>query len=1014
MFPVSRGFRFRREVCLVSTETPIPVDLDPDELALIARVLESFTETLDLNDALRRVVQVTLEAFGASRAWLLSPVDEGVELATVAFEATAEGYEGALARGEAIPLEAFRPYIRRVREAGRPLAGRAGDPGVDRNLLDRFNVRTQLVQILRTRDGREWGFGMHQCDRDRTWSDAETALFSRVGHYATLAINNALLHRKSVEEAAILAAVLNEIPESAVVFDVDGNVVRSNRTASRHHGEIFPDPEVRVERAKPRRPDGTTVAADEIPSVRALRGEHVSGDYIFWDHKEGEDRIHNVTASPVHDEDGNLIGAVALTRDVTEARLHDEQEMWRRRRAETLGTLTLDLVGLAADFSGLETVAERVGKGMQTNVSIFFYSPASDLLDLAASFSLSEAAHEATTFVSRNPFKPGEGLVGAVFQIGQAMLFADPQEGALPGYGRSEEERELIARVGEQGLIACPIEAFGERIGVLVLGHLDEKRTFKAEDLSFALSVSERIAAAFHIHRLNRLSTEGHRAAEDLARREVDARARLEAVLESAPIGIAVVSADELRFEIANRVWIEFAQRFGKIGTETDVTGLRVSEVIPNFESVLTQAGERNEVKIEEDIPVRQHGQVWYYDRIISPVRGRFSGVPQSLTVLIQDVTESVRSKQEIEALVRMMEERTARLDSILGSMTDALWVFDREGDVVDVNRAALSMFGLASQSDAIARSSFTDFRLRYPDGRVVPSKDLPHQRALRGEIVPDLVAVGSHLLTERDMDLSFAAAPIRSGGSVVGAILVVRDISALQELDRKKDEFLSVASHELRTPLTTIRGYAQLLTQMLFEIGPAERATYLKSMLSEIDRMMGLITELLDVSRIQRNRLQVHTQDLDWAEFVGRLVEAMAMQHAGRNIEFHALAEDVRLAADPQRMRQVIDNLISNALKYSADGSLVEVTIERGQDSVITRVRDRGIGIPEDELPHLFERFHRARNVSSRYYGGLGLGLYISKAIVAAHGGTISVETSEGAGSTFSVHLPLSQPPES
>ncbi|MFN2442147.1 MAG: ATP-binding protein, partial [Thermoanaerobaculia bacterium] len=724
--------------------------------------------------------------------------------------------------------------------------------------------------------------------------------------------------------------------------------------------------------------------------------------------------VHNVTASPVQDDEGNIIGAVALTRDVTEERLQAEQEKWRRRRAETLGTLTLDLVGLAADFSGLDRVAERVGKGMQANVGIYIYSSGSDVLDLAASFSLSEVAHHAMGYVATNPFRPGEGLVGAVFQIGQPLLFADPQEGALTGYGRNEEERKLIARMSEQGLIACPIESFGERIGVLVLGHVEQNRTFKAEDLSFALSVSERIAAAFHIHRLNRLSSEGHRAAEDLARREVDARARLEAVLESAPIGIAVVSADELRFEIANRVWIDFAQRFGKIGPATDVTGLRVEEVVPNFESVLTQAGDRNEVRIDKAISVRQHGQTWYYDRIISPVRGRFSGVPQSLTVLIQDVTESVRSKQEIEALVRMMEERTARLDSILGSMTDALWVFDREGDVVDVNRAALSMFGLASQSDAVARGSFTDFGLRYPEGRVIPSKDLPHERALRGEIVPDLVAVGSHLLTERDMDLSFAAAPIRSGGNVVGAILVVRDISALQELDRKKDEFLSVASHELRTPLTTIRGYAQLLTQMLFEIGPAERATYLNSMLSEIDRMMGLITELLDVSRIQRNRLQVHPQELDWADFVGRLVDAMAMQHTGRKIEFQALEEDVSLSADPQRMRQVIDNLISNALKYSPEGSAVDVSIERGPDSVVTRVKDRGIGIPADELTHLFERFHRARNVSSRYYGGLGLGLYISKAIVTAHGGTIEVETAERAGSTFSVVLPLKRHSES
>src|SRR5262249_30227354 len=153
-------------------------------------------------------------------------------------------------------------------------------------------------------------------------------------------------------------------------------------------------------------------------------------------------------------------------------------------------------------------------------------------------------------------------------------------------------------------------------------------------------------------------------------------------------------------------------------------------------------------------------------------------------------------------------------------------------------------------------------FYLRYPDGRPIPRDDLPYARALRGLTVPDYLAIGRHVITGKDLDLSIAAAPIESNG-VVGAVLVIRDITALQELDRKDDEFVSVPSHDSRTPLTTIKGYTQLLEQSSDDLPGKDRLTYLTAVLSEIDRMMGLITELLDVSRIETNRLQIEPQPI-------------------------------------------------------------------------------------------------------------------------------------------------------
>ena len=704
-----------------------------------------------------------------------------------------------------------------------------------------------------------------------------------------------------------------------------------------------------------------------------------------------------------------------ITEQVLEERQVAEREAWRRRRAECLAGLGLEAITVEASFDSLDEPARRIAAAIGGAAIIYMYQTVTSELRVAG-FAAQGPAAEAFSayrgYVDRNPYHPGSGLPGTVFQIGRPLLYSDVRGDAIVDFGRTPEEKQMLAALREETLIACPIESYGERIGSLVISRSDPRRNFDAEDLEFAQSVAERIGAASHIHRLTRMSLEGHRAAEELARREVDARVRFEAVLETAPVGVAVVSADELRFDLANARFLDFAAHYGKISADTKVIGLRAEEVQPGLERLLKAAAESPEPRVDEALEINTRLGPIYINRIISAARGRFTGTTQSLTILVQDVTDQVRAKREIEALAKMMAERSARLDSILGSMVDGLWVYDAFGKVVDVNQAALTMFGLGSRTEAIEQGSFTSFQLRYPDGRPIPADDYPYARALRGMIVPDYLTIGKNLITGKDLDLSIAAAPIESNG-IVGAVLVIRDITALQELDRKKDEFLSVASHELRTPLTTIKGYTQLLSQTIADLGNEERTTYLGAVLGEIDRMMGLISELLDVSRIETNRLQIHPQPIRWTEFIERRATAFRVQNQGRVILFNAPAEDTIVHADPDRMRQVIDNLLSNAIKYSPDGTDVTVTVDVHDGAVLTAVTDRGIGIPADEIPQLFERFHRARNVSSRYYGGLGLGLYIARAIVEAHGGSISVESEENHGSSFTLRLPIATPSE-
>ncbi len=976
----------------------------------LSSVLESFTGTLELREVLRRIVTLTREEFAADRAWLLHPVNEATEFARVAFAVNAEGFEVDPADRGPIPLGRSLGMIRRAMESPHPIVLKEGDPDLDPDLAAKYAVRSELVQILRPREEEPWAFGIHSCRSVRDWTAEEIALFGEIGRYATLALNNTLLHDRAVREMAKVNAILDQIPESAAIYDGNGKLERMNAAAMREPSQLFtPDAEGRLRTNRHRYIDGSPLSPSELPSMRALRGEAVKSDYLVHDARANDDRIVNLKAAPIRDDKSRIIGSVVLSRDVTDERQNAERESWRRRRAECLANLGLESISVQPSFDNLDDTARRVAEAVAGTAMIYLYHSAGELhlVGMTSVAPTADAFRIFRDYLGRNPFHPGEGIPGTVFQIGRPLLFAEIRGNAILDFARDDEERQLKATLDEKSLIATPIESYGDRIGALVISRSDERRNFDAEDLEFAQSVAERIGAASHIHRLTRISQEGHRAAEELARREVDARVRFEAVLETAPIGIAAISPDELRFELANVRWHEFASLFGRISPETKLIGLRVDEVIPGWEQTLKQVAESGEMRFEEAYPIYTTGAPIYINRIISPVRGRFSGVTQSLTMLIQDVTEQVKAKREIEALAQMMAERSARLDSILGSMTDGLWVYDATGRVVDVNQAALTLFGIGSRTEAIELGGFERFHLRYPDGRPVPREDLPYARALRGSTVPDYLAIGRHVLSGKDLDLSIAAAPIESNG-IVGAVLVMRDITALQELDRKKDEFLSVASHELRTPLTTIKGYTQLLAQTINDLPPDERSTYLNAVLGEIDRMMGLISELLDVSRIETNRLQIDVQPIRWLEFLERRASAFRVQNPARKISFVQEVGETVLHVDPDRMRQVVDNLLSNALKYSPEATEIEMRTRVEDGHMLTSVIDRGIGIPKDEIPKLFERFHRARNVSSRYYGGLGLGLYIAKAIVEAHHGTISVASEEGQGAAFTIGLPL------
>src|SRR5437870_8755505 len=256
-----------------------------------------------------------------------------------------------------------------------------------------------------------------------------------------------------------------------------------------------------------------------------------------------------------------------------------------------------------------------------------------------------------------------------------------------------------------------------------------------------------------------------------------------------------------------------------------------------------------------------------------------------------------------------------------------------------------------------------------------------------------------------------------RASLAVENAKLFTEQVDArrkVEDLSRLKDEFLSIASHELRTPVTSIKGYTQLAKTLVRENDLATSEEYLEIALDQIDRMSRLILELLDVSRIETGRLEIRHEPIDWSAFVRDLVHRHHTAVSDRRFHLNVPNSRLFVGGDRDRLEQVLGNLLENAVKYSPDGSEIFVNVEERGDQIITSVSDRGIGIPADELAQVFERFHRGRQVSSTNYGGLGLGLYITRQIIERHGGTIWVESKEGSGTTFYFSLPTTSVPES
>jgi len=236
--------------------------------------------------------------------------------------------------------------------------------------------------------------------------------------------------------------------------------------------------------------------------------------------------------------------------------------------------------------------------------------------------------------------------------------------------------------------------------------------------------------------------------------------------------------------------------------------------------------------------------------------------------------------------------------------------------------------------------------------------------------------------------------------------LLAIEDITERRNIEQRKDDFLSIASHELKTPLTTVVGYVQMMQRLI----PEQASDKFRSVVAKtevyVERLNQLLTELLDVSRIQSGNIELHKELFDFDKMITEAVEGMQTATPKYRIKADGRA-GVAYFGDESHLTQVLTNLISNAIKYSPDADEVEVHVSRVSDFIKVSVKDFGMGIKEDERKKIFERFYRVGAIQKNF-PGMGIGLYICDQIVKNHGGSFWVESELGKGSVFSFTLPI------
>ncbi len=650
-----------------------------------------------------------------------------------------------------------------------------------------------------------------------------------------------------------------------------------------------------------------------------------------------------------------------------------------------------------------------------------------------------------------------DGIIMQTAKTGQTIIAPPVPLAVLQTVILDPTQFQVLKELELGWIMVVPLKARGRTLGVISFARTDPDSPYTAADQSLAEELAHRAALAIDNTRL-------YNEAQQAIRRKDESLALLDTLLMTAPIGLAFLDRD-FRFARINQALAQIngqpaAAHLGKPLLEVLPTvGVSqlplLQQVLDTDEPLVNLEGSR---RSQDSSSVPLHWLASYY-----PVRTQ-AGETLGVGVVVVDVTARKQAEEAQSFLVEASTLLSSSLDYqvTLQNLTRLAVSALADWCVIDVVEENAGFQRLAAAHADPTKDLLVQQLRAYPPAPHEPSSVSEVVQSAKSLLVPKMsedmhIAVAQnpeHLALLQALGAtSVMVVPLMARGRILGAISLVktnpgrsygagdlilaeelawraalaidnaklyqtaqRAIEAQTELDRLKDRFLSIASHELRTPLTSIKGYTQILKRELLKkqaVGAFEREYRLvDSLLHQSDRMAELISEMLDISRLHSGQLELrYNAEADLVALVQRIVLEQQDTTTHHTLILRTEGAAIVGSVDEARLEQVLHNLISNAIKYSPPNTQVEIEVTLPTPSEIqVAVRDYGYGISPEQQVHIFDQFYRARHSNHPQIDGLGLGLFISKEIVARHGGQMWVESSLDQGSTFYFSLPLAK----
>ncbi|MBV9021198.1 MAG: PAS domain S-box protein, partial [Ktedonobacteraceae bacterium] len=724
---------------------------------------------------------------------------------------------------------------------------------------------------------------------------------------------------------------------------------------------------------------------DQLPTARILRGEVLAAANaveVTFPSLNGEDILTSVTGAPLRGCDGQITGAVAIYRDMTEYWHVEEALRASEERYRTIvqtaneGVWLIDMQGRTLYAN--ERMARMLGMNAEQMIGrgvlafVFGEDEAqgrrrieNNLRGLYEQFDFRFRRKDGTavyTLACTNPIYDGSGGI-----VGALGMFTDRTE-----YKRTEEQELLLAEVSK-----------------VLSSTLDYQETLA----NISRLIVPRLADWFSV---DLVDAEGHFELIEVGHKDPTQVQWARALREKYPIDAdAPTGAPHV-------VRSGQSELYPEISDEMLVAGARSEEEL----TILRQLGFTSAMSV----PLVARGRTMGVVSFVATESGR--RYDERDLALAEEVGRRAGVALDNARLFREVKQARDQLDIILQGVADGIVVYGKEHQIIYANDAAGRLTGYASGSAMLEASPLAivaKYEIIDEQGQPFSYARFAHRRVFEGELEAQATIGYRDIVTGQPMRWSLVKSrPVfDEHGEVAMVITIIQDITDRVQTERRKDEFISIASHELKTPVTSLKGFTAVLQRRLAKQGDEQGLHHLARMDAQLVRLTKLINDLLDVSKMQSGKLAFEVEPFDLDALLQETVEAVQASTSTHRL-LREGSTSGRILGDRDRLAQVFINLLTNAIKYSPHADKVVLQLSRDENQAIVRVQDFGIGIDPSYHQKIFERFYQVTDPEERTYPGLGMGLYISSEIVARHHGRMWVESSKGAGATFSVVLPL------